>query len=130
MAGADWHYLPILHSLAHSHHNMAIVISQVYRGDTWQRAWVVSDSPNYFQNATARLHVRDETRSLIMSASTADGRLTISPDYSRVDLVMPKEVMAIPPKEYDFDLEVTWANGVRLTIDKSVLVILEDVTYA
>lgn len=109
---------------------MAIVISKVYRGDTWQRAWRVNDAPNYFQNATARLHVRDETRSLIMSASTDDGRLTISPDYSRVDLVMPKEVMAIPPKEYDFDLEVTWTNGVRLTIDKSVLVVLEDVTYA
>lgn len=117
-------------SFIHASAHMAIVISQVYRGDTWRRAWVVDDVPDYYQNATARLHVRDETRSLIMSASTADGRLTISPDYSRIDLVMPKEVMAIPPKEYDFDLEVTWTNGVRLTIDKSVLVILEDVTYA
>lgn len=105
---------------------------KLYRGDTWQRAWEIRDSaglPVGLTGATARLHVRDAAGVIQMQASTTDGRLTLQPTEGRIDLVMPKEVTAIPPANYRFDLEVTYPTGVRKTYEQATLVILEDITH-
>lgn len=104
---------------------------KLYRGDTWQRAWVIQDAagqPVDLTGATARLHVRDAAGAKVMEASTIDGRLTIQPAAGRIDLVMPKEATGIAPGSYRFDLEVTFSNGVRRTYEQETLVILEDMS--
>lgn len=104
---------------------------KIFRGDTWARAWVIQDADGHpvdLTGATARLHVRDGDGVLVMSASTADGRLVVQPTAGRVDLVMPKEATGVAPGSYRFDLEVTFADGRRTTYEQATLVILEDMS--
>lgn len=105
---------------------------KLIRGDTWQRAWEIKDASGAavdLTGASARLHVRDALGVIQMQASTTDGRLTLQPTAGRIDLVMPKEVTAIPPANYRYDLEVTFPTGVRTTYEQATLVILEDLTH-
>lgn len=104
---------------------------KIYRGDTWQRAWVIKDAagnPADLTGASARLHVRDAAGAKVMEASTADGRLTIQPAAGRIDLLMPAVATGIAPGSYRFDIEVTFPDGVRRTYEQETLVILEDMT--
>lgn len=104
---------------------------KIYRGDTWQRAWVIKDSagnPVDLTGATARLHVRDAAGAKVMEASTADGRLTLQPAAGRIDLVMPAAVTEVAPANYRFDIEVTYPSGVRTTYEQATLVVLEDMS--
>lgn len=105
---------------------------KLIRGDTWQRTWVIQDAasrPVDLSNTSARLHVRDSLGSLVMQASTDDGKLTVQPLNGRIDLIMPKEETDVPAGTYDFDIEVTFPNGVRRTYEQGTLVVLKDVTY-
>lgn len=104
---------------------------KVYRGDTWQRAWLLEDgsgAPIDLTGASARLHVRDDAGTLLVSASTADGRLTLTPAQGRIDMLVPASAMAIAPGAYRFDIEVTFASGVRRTYEQDTLVVLEDIS--
>lgn len=104
---------------------------KIYRGDTWQRAWIIegpNGQPVDLTGATARLHVRDAQGGKAMEASTADGRLSIQPLQGRIDLVMPAAATGVTPGTYRFDLEVTFADGRRYTYEQAALVVVEDMT--
>lgn len=104
---------------------------KVYRGDTWQRAWVLTDAsgaPLDLSGAAARLHVRDAQGAKVMEASTSDGRITLQPSLGRVDLVMPKEATDVAPGTYRFDIELTYPSGVRRTYEQENLVVMEDMS--
>lgn len=104
---------------------------KIYRGDTWQRAWVIKDSsgnPIDLTGAVVRLHVRDADGVKVMEASTADGRLTLHPSVGRIDLVMPSSATEVAPANYRFDIEVTYPSGVRTTYEQATLVVLEDMS--
>lgn len=106
---------------------------KIFRGDTWQRVWLIETSegvPANLTGASARLHVRDEEGALAMSASTVDGRLTFGTiTQGRIDLVMPKEVTDLPLGKYRFDLEVTFPNGTRITYEQKTLLVMEDISH-
>lgn len=106
-------------------------VVKLYRGDTWQRAWVIESpagTPVDLTGATARLHVRDATGVKVMEASTADGRITIRPAEGRIDLAMPSSATAVSPGSYRFDIEVTYPDSTRATYEQATLVVLEDMT--
>ena len=105
---------------------------KLYRGDTWTRGWELRDAagnPIDLTGASVRLHVRDASGSVVISASTTDGRLTITPASGRIDMLVPYAVTGITPGSYRFDLEVTHANGVRRTYEQDTLIVLEDITH-
>lgn len=103
---------------------------RLVRGDTWTRAWELrdaNDAPIDLTGATARLQVRDDADAVVIAASTADGRLTITPGAGRIDMRVPYAATAIAPGGYRFDLEVTHADGTRRTYEQDTLVVLADV---
>lgn len=105
---------------------------QTFRGDTWRRAWELKapdGTPVDLSGATARLMARDSAGTVVLSASTADGSLTITPATGRIDMVVPYAATeTISPGAYQYDLEVTYGGGDRQTIERAVLVVLEDIT--
>ena len=104
---------------------------KIFRGDTWQRAWLIQDASNAPVDLTGvavRLHVRDPAGVKVMEASLADGRMTVQPTAGRIDMTMPKEATVVAPGGYRFDIEVTFPTGVRYTYEQNTLVVLEDVT--
>lgn len=102
----------------------------VFRGDTWLRSWLLKAGgvPLDLSGATARLHLRDEAGALVVAATTADGRLTVTPLSGRIDLLVPAATMVITPGRYRFDLEVTFNDGRRQTVEQTTLVVLEDMS--
>ena len=105
---------------------------KLYRGDTWTRGWELRDAagnPIDLTGASARLHVRDASGSVVISASTTDGRLTLTPASGLIYLQVPYAATGLTPGSYRFDLEVTYANGVRRTYEQNTLIVLEDVTH-
>jgi hypothetical protein len=104
---------------------------KLYRGDTWTRAWELKDAagnPIDLTGASARLQVRDATGAVVISASTTDGRLTLTPASGRIDMLVPYAATGIAPGSYRLDLEVTHANGLRRTYEQDTLIVLEDMT--
>lgn len=101
------------------------------RGDTWLRTWDLQDdagAPIDLTGASARVQVRDWTDALVLSASTADGRLTVSPAIGRVQMAAPAvATAALAPGRYAFDFEVTYPDGTRTTYESATLVVQEDV---
>lgn len=105
---------------------------KVYRGDTWRRAWMLTDDGGNavdLSGASARLHVRDQAGAKVAEASTADGRITMTPASGRIDMRMPAAAMAMQPGPYRFDLEITTAGGDVTTLEQAMLVVLEDMTH-
>jgi hypothetical protein len=105
---------------------------KLYRGDTWTRAWELRDAagnPIDLTGSSARLQVRDAAGAVVISASTADGRLTITHASGRIDMLVPYAATGIAPGSYRFDLEVTHAIGLRRTYEQDMLVVLEDLTH-
>lgn len=103
----------------------------VFRGDTWTRAWRLTAGgvPLDLTGATARLHLRDEAGALAVAASTANGWLTLTPLSGRIDLAVPDSAMAIDPGRYKFDLEVTFNDGRRRTMEQATLLVREDMSH-
>lgn len=106
---------------------------KLIRGDTWVRTWVLKDSngtPIDLSRASARFMVRDSnTDAVKIIASTDNGLLTITPTEGRIDLIVPyTQTETLTPGKYKFDLEVTYVNNIRRTIEQSVLRVVEDVT--
>jgi DNA-binding IclR family transcriptional regulator len=108
------------------------VAVKLYRGDTWTRAWLLTDEAGAaidLTGATARLQVRDQAGSVVVSASTTDGRITITPAAGRIDMTVPYSATGLAPGSYRFDLEVTHASGLRRTYEQDALVVLEDMSH-
>jgi hypothetical protein len=105
--------------------------AQLIAGDTWARAWTLADSadaPIDLTGASARLHVRDKTGLLAMSADTTDARLVIT--ANRIDLTMPAAVTAlIAPGAYRYALEITFTDDTVRTIETNTLSVQADLTY-
>ena len=106
---------------------------KLIRGDTWIRTWVLKDSsgvPVDLSGASARLMVRDSnTGAVKIAASTDNGLLTIISTEGRIALIVPyTQTETLTPGKYKFDLEVTYANNIRRTIEQSILRVVEDVT--
>jgi len=104
---------------------------RLYRGDTMRRAWIIRDSdkaPIDLTGVTARVHIRDADGALRIAASTADGRITITPLEGRIDMLVEYPITAIEPGSYRYDLEVTHADGTRQTYAQRVLIIYEDMS--
>lgn len=101
------------------------------RGDTWLRTWDLQDqarTPIDLTGVTARVQVRDWTDALVLSASTSDGRLTVTPSAGRVELRVPAAATeSIAPGRYRFDLELTFSDGTRATYESATLLVQEDV---
>lgn len=104
---------------------------EVFRGDTWRRSWILRAKdrrPIDLTGATARLMVRDSTYQLVLSCESGDARLSILPEQGRIDLIVAKEDMDWIPATYQFDLEITYSNGIRETIEQENLLVKADVT--
>ena len=104
----------------------------IYRGDTWERVWQLKDAAGAaidLTGATARLQVRHpETDAVVVSASSADGKLVITAVEGKIAMVMPYADMALAGNAYPFDLEITYPSGRRKTYERNVLVVIEDIT--
>jgi DNA-binding IclR family transcriptional regulator len=108
------------------------VAVKLYRGDTWTRAWLLTDEAGAaidLTGATARLQVRDQAGNVVVSASTTDGRITITPAAGRIDMTVPYSATGLAPGSYRFDLEVTHASSLRRTYEQDTLVVLEDMSH-
>lgn len=100
-------------------------------GDCWHRAWRLQQSggaPVDLTGASARLHVRDAEGAKVAEASTADGRIVITPAQGRIEMTIPAAATALPVGSYRYALELTYASGCVETVETHTLVILEDVT--
>lgn len=101
---------------------------QLVKGDTWQRAWLITyrqGQPVDLTGATARLHVRTPQGALQLNASAY---LSIA-HPGRIDLLVPyADTDTLDPGTYAYDLEVTYPSGVRRTYEQARLIISEDYT--
>jgi hypothetical protein len=106
---------------------------RIYRGDTWLRAWTLKDPakrPIDLTGATARLHVRNNTKALVYAASTSNGDIVLDGAAGKLTLTLAAaETATWAPGTYKFDLEVTHADGTVKTYESSALVVLEDQTH-
>lgn len=108
---------------------MAVLL---YRGDSWTRSWTFSDAtgvPLDLNGASARLHVRDAAGAAVITASLLDGRLSANVAAGRIDMLVPFAATNLAPGSYRFDLEVTFATGIRRTYEQDTLVILEEMAH-
>lgn len=111
---------------------MAAKPAPLVAGDTWRLAWAVSHggSPLDLTGCAARLHLRDAAGTKVAEASTADGRIVIDVARSQFRLTVPAAAMQLAPGSYRHMLEVTWADGSTIeTVDRSILIVLPDVTH-
>lgn len=106
---------------------------QILRGDTWRRAWLLSQpagAPVDLTGATARLHLRSSSGTLAVEATVDNGRIVITPLDGRIALSVPAAVMAaVAPGSYVADLEVTFADGTVRTIERLAVTVMGDATY-
>lgn len=106
--------------------------ARIYRGDTWERTWIIKDSegsPIDLTDASARLYLRDSSGAVLSDYSNGDG-ITITGPEGRIDLSAPyADTETLDPGFYSFDIEVTNAVGVRKTYEKNTLEVLADTTY-
>lgn len=108
---------------------MAVLL---YRGDSWTRSWTFTDAtgaPLDLNGAAARLHVRDAAGGAVIIASLLEGRLTVDSVAGRIDMIVPYALTNLAPGSYRFDLEVTFATGIRRTYEQDTLVILEEMAH-
>jgi hypothetical protein len=105
--------------------------TSLIRGDSWTRTWILKDpnnNPLNLTGATVRLQVRDADDVIRISASTSDGKITLTPAQGRIDMAIPYTETNLAPGSYKFDLEVTHASGTRKTYEQGTLIVLPDVT--
>jgi hypothetical protein len=107
---------------------------KLYRGDTWQRVWVlkakVTQQAIDLSGATARMHVRDNAKTLIYAASTVNGAIVLDGAAGRVSLTVAASVTAAwAVGTYKFDLELTYPDGAVKTYEANALAVLEDQSH-
>jgi len=100
-------------------------------GDCWRRTWRLQQldgAPVDLAGASARLHVRDSAGTKVAEASTANGRIAITPGQGLIEMTVPAAATGLPPGSYRYALEITYANGCVETVETNTLVVLEDIT--
>jgi len=105
----------------------------IYRGDSWVVSWTIlgaDNRPINLTGATARVQLRDNQNRLFVEASTSNGLITLNPTQGRIDMNVPFSTMeSVPVGTYQYDLEVTFPNGVRRTYVVDQLHIERDVSF-
>ena len=107
----------------------------IYRGDSWKRVWRFTTrpaNPDYLVGASARLHLRDTRKTLVISAASPTASLSIVPDQEggTIYLNVPAaQTQSLKPGKYFFDLEVTFSDSTVLTVEQATLTVLEDYTH-
>ena len=116
--------------------------AQIYRGDTWLRAWAVTadGAPIDTTGASARLHLKRhiDDQEPVLEASSTTSEITFSQEAASeqypsgrtiISMAVPKEdTAALEPGRYVFDLEYTFGSGVRKTYEQNALEVLKDAT--
>lgn len=107
---------------------------KLIRGDTWQRVWVLKNKatqqPIDLTGIAVRLHVRDNAKSLVYAALTANGDIVVDGAAGKLSLTVAASVTATwTPGTYKFDIEVTYPDGTVRTYEPNVLAVLEDQTH-
>lgn len=81
--------------------------------------------------ATAELQVRPSRRdaTILLEASTTDGRIVITPEVARVAVTIPDDVTELLDfDEGEFDLEVTYSDSTKERILQGKAVLDREVT--
>lgn len=111
---------------------MAAIPAKIYRGDTWQREWRLTDNTGAvidLTGASARLHLRDGAGAKLIDATSANGKLVITPIEGKVNMtIAASETDGLAPGSFKFDLEIAYADGTVQTYDSNVLIVLADQT--
>jgi len=111
---------------------MSLRPAQIVSGDTWARAWRLTDSAGRaidLTGASARLHLRTAAGAKVAEAATTDGRVVIDPLAGRIDMRIPAAAMRLPVGGYRYAMEITSADGTVRTIETNSLIVREDVTH-
>jgi hypothetical protein len=105
----------------------------IYRGDSWVVSWTIlgaDNQPINLSGASARVQLRNSQNALLVEASTDNGLITITPTQGRIDMNVPYTAMeTVPVGTYQYDLEVTFSNGVRRTYVVDQLNVERDVSF-
>jgi len=102
------------------------------RGDSWRVTWQlldVNNQPIDLTGSSVRLNLRDRNMGLVVSANQSNGKISINAGTGTISLAVPYSEMDIPLGAYIWDLEVTFSNGVRQTVDEGRLFVVQDYTY-
>lgn len=108
-----------------------MVIIQLKRGDTWVQtfSWKQGNEtgiPVDLSGCTARLHIRDKQRRLLIDASPF---LTIQGTEGVVTVEVPASLTrALPIGPCFFDIEITFADGTVRSTETMSLSVAEDIT--
>lgn len=106
---------------------------EIKRGDTLRaRAYfTTAGSQANLSGCTARMHLRNpQTKALILSATTIDGRLAIETATGSVLVNVPASATAsVTPGRYFADIELTFPDGTVVTSDNIAVAIKQDWTY-
>lgn len=103
-------------------------------GDSFYRRWQVLNedgTPHNLTGATVRLHIRDKDNTLMVEATTGNGRITLTPASGQITVNIAHADMSsvvATSHPYYYDLEVTFASGRRLTLDRVMLHVLRNHT--
>lgn len=98
------------------------------KGDTWTRSWVLKDDldvPIDITGVTVLLELRDVNGDASITASTEDGRITLDLPEKQINMVVPWAYTDIPSGAYEFDLRVTFPDGIRRTYDRESLAVYD-----
>lgn len=102
-----------------------------FRGDTWTKTWRFPVGTD-LSGSSARMQLRDEKDTLILSASTQDDTLTIAlnTELNRYELFLRLPIpQIVEPKRYFYDVEFTDSNGNVKTYISNDVYIKRDVTH-
>jgi len=101
------------------------------RGDTWRQVFYwkqgsESGPPVDLSGCTARLHVKDKTKAIIVDATA---HLTLDPINGGLSIDVPASVTELFPLEaLNFDIELTFPDGSVQSTETMRLQIVEDIT--
>lgn len=99
-----------------------------YCGDTFRFALTVkdgADNPISLTDAEVRFTLAAETA---ITQDSEDVLVDIDEDAGQIDISVPYTLMELPAGPYPFDVEVTFADGVRRTLVLGELLLHGDVS--
>ena len=116
--------------------------AEIFRGDTWLRAWAITADglPLDTSGATVRVHLkkRIDDATPVLAATSMDGEITLSTEAASeeypagrtlVSMAVPKEkTELLDPGKYVFDMEYTFGDGTRRTYEQNTLEVRKDAT--
>jgi autotransporter translocation and assembly factor TamB len=103
----------------------------VKNGDTWSYSfvWSNNNNPINLTDCTAKMQVRDRTGTLMATASTTNGEITINGPTGTVSVAFPAATTAsIPAGTYQSDLQVTFTDGTVQSSSTVTIIVEEGIT--